>query len=69
MKYKNYIVGITGGAGLIGSYLTELLLQDYSKIVVIDDFSTGLKDNIVHINDKIELRIGDLENLDFVKVL
>ena len=37
---------ITGGAGFIGSHLTESLLADQHKVAVIDDFSTGSPENL-----------------------
>ncbi|OGL68771.1 nucleoside-diphosphate sugar epimerase [Candidatus Uhrbacteria bacterium RIFCSPLOWO2_01_FULL_47_24] len=37
---------ITGGAGFIGSHLSELLLQGGMRITVLDDLSTGRRDNI-----------------------
>ena len=37
---------ITGGAGFIGSHLTERLLGDGRSVVVIDDFSTGRLENL-----------------------
>ena len=39
---------ITGGAGFIGSHLAGKLLAEGHDIVVIDDLSTGKKDNIDH---------------------
>ena len=45
MKISSAI--ITGGAGFIGSHLIDALLNDgCSKILVIDDLSTGKKRNI-----------------------
>ena len=56
MKYKSEVVCVTGGAGLIGSFLLELLLKDYSKVVIADDFSTGIKQNIMNVAKEIEIR-------------
>ena len=44
----SYIL-ITGGAGFIGSHLAERLLADGRRVVVIDDLSTGRKENICHL--------------------
>ena len=40
---------ITGGAGFIGSYLAESLLQDSHTVTSIDDLSTGAIHNIEHL--------------------
>ena len=37
---------ITGGAGFIGSHLSETLLKEGHEITVLDNFSTGRKENI-----------------------
>ena len=37
---------VTGGAGFIGSHLTERLLADGESVVVIDDGSTGSWENL-----------------------
>ena len=37
---------ITGGAGFIGSHLTERLLRDNHEVVAIDNFFTGSRDNV-----------------------
>ena len=40
---------ITGGAGFIGSHLSEALLEDGHAVVSVDDLSTGSMDNIRHL--------------------
>lgn len=52
MKDKKIIV--TGGAGFIGSHIVDRLLNEGAKVVVVDNLSTGRKENIEHIIDKIE---------------
>ena len=47
---------ITGGAGFIGSHLTERLLNTGEKVVVIDDLSTGRIENLPKSNDEFKLR-------------
>ena len=39
-------VAVTGGAGFIGSYLTERLLRDGHKVIVLDNLSTGRLSNL-----------------------
>jgi UDP-glucose 4-epimerase len=40
---------ITGGAGFIGSYLAEKLLEQGDDVMIIDDLSSGSFDNIKHL--------------------
>jgi dTDP-glucose 4,6-dehydratase len=40
---------ITGGAGFLGSHLTDLCLREGHEVVAVDNFITGSPDNISHI--------------------
>jgi len=42
---------ITGGAGFIGSHIAEELFKRGNRVLVIDDLSTGMRDNISHLEE------------------
>lgn len=60
---------ITGGAGFIGSNLTEHFLGKGHEIIVLDNFATGHRHNIEqHLdNPKFQLIEGDIRNIDDCK--
>lgn len=58
---------VTGGAGFIGSNLVEELIKRGESIKVIDNFSTGKKENIKEFMPRIKLVQGDIRNLDTVR--
>ena len=39
---------VTGGAGFLGSFIVDKLIDDRHDVVVIDDLSTGRMENIVY---------------------
>jgi nucleoside-diphosphate-sugar epimerase len=53
---------VTGGAGFIGSNLVEELLKRGHPVRVLDNFSTGKRENLAAFMDDIELVEGDLTN-------
>lgn len=42
---------ITGGAGFIGSHLSERLINEGNEVICLDNYFTGSKSNIVHLMD------------------
>jgi len=58
---------VTGGAGFIGSHIVEELLKRGEKVRVLDNFSTGKRENIAPFLKEIELIEGDIRNPEVVK--
>ncbi len=58
--WKNKKVLVTGGAGFIGSYLTELLVENGAKVTVADSLERGGKVRIEPLLKKIKLSVTDL---------
>jgi UDP-N-acetylglucosamine/UDP-N-acetyl-alpha-D-glucosaminouronate 4-epimerase len=50
---------VTGGAGFIGSHLTEALVKQGHRVRVLDDLSSGKKANLHAVRGDVDLRRGD----------
>lgn len=64
-KIKNSIVLVTGGAGFIGSYVVEELLQlEPKKIIILDNFIRGSEANMKNFrsNPLVEVITGDIRD-------
>ena len=46
INFSNKKILVTGGAGFIGSNLCEALLKKDNKVVCLDNFATGIGENI-----------------------
>lgn len=60
---------ITGGAGFIGSHLADHYVNAGHEVTVLDNFSTGSKTNISHLEGKITVVDGDIRNVDLIDQL
>lgn len=61
---------VTGGAGFIGSYLCDVLVELGANVTCVDDFSTGLTKNINHLLEKSNFRLfnENVSNFDDAKL-
>lgn len=59
---------VTGGAGFIGSNLTEALLERDHSVTVLDNFATGHIENLLPLikkyGSRLKLIVGDIRNID-----
>jgi UDP-glucose 4-epimerase len=60
---------VTGGAGFIGSHITEYLVQRGDDVTVLDNLNTGRKENLAKINDKINFVNGDIRDYKLLEKL
>jgi nucleoside-diphosphate-sugar epimerase len=60
--YKDKKVLVTGGAGFIGSHVTEKLVELGAQVSVLDNLSTGSLDNLINVKNKITFIKGNIEN-------
>ncbi len=54
---------VTGGAGFIGSHTVEELVRRGESVRILDDLSSGFKQNLASVLDKIDFREGDIRDL------
>lgn len=62
---KLYLV--TGGAGFIGSHIVDALVKRGDSVRILDDFSSGRRENIAHNLDRVQLIEGDLTDSEIVR--
>ena len=66
IKLTNKKILVSGGAGFIGSNLCEALINKGNKVVCLDNFSTGKRENIKNLLDEPNFKFieGDIRILD-----
>ena len=62
-------VFITGGAGFIGSHLADHYVNAGHTVTLLDNFSTGSKANIAHLDGKVTTVEGDIRNIELIDQL
>jgi UDP-glucose 4-epimerase len=62
-------VFITGGAGFIGSHLCDALVARGDEVSILDNLSTGSKENVSHLQGKIKVSQGDIRDKGLVESL
>ena len=62
-------VFITGGEGFIGSHLCVALVARGDEVSILDNLSTGSKENISHLQGKIKVSQGDIRDKGLVESL
>jgi UDP-glucose 4-epimerase len=62
-------VFITGGAGFIGSHLADHYVNAGHQVTLLDNFSTGSKSNIAHLDGKVTTTDGDIRNVELIDQL
>ncbi|MBL8764157.1 MAG: GDP-mannose 4,6-dehydratase [Phycisphaerae bacterium] len=60
--WRDRRVLVTGGAGFIGSHLVDLLLARGEHVTVIDDLSTGRRDNLPRVHERLRVIEADLSD-------
>ena len=58
---------ITGGAGFIGSHLADHYVASGDAVTILDNFSTGSKSNIAHLDGEVTTFDGDIRNVELVE--
>ena len=60
---------VTGGAGFIGSHLCERLVKEGHKVLILDNFSLGKKNNLKNIRNKVKIFKRDIRDLKSINIL
>jgi len=58
---------VTGGAGFIGSHIVEELVQRGESVRVLDNLSSGRRENLASVQDKVDFRECDIRDLEAIR--
>ena len=68
-RFEDARILVTGGAGFVGSHLTEKLVQLGAHVLVLDDMSSGIHENLTTVKEQIALQVGSVSDSDLVESL
>jgi len=60
------VICVTGGAGFIGSHVAEALVRDGHQVLILDDLSSGRKENVP---EGAELLVADIRSEDAARLI
>lgn len=58
---------VTGGAGFIGSHIVDELVGRGEQVRVLDNFSTGKRENLAHVSSSVDIVEGDICDRDIAR--
>ncbi len=61
-------VFLTGGAGFIGSWIAEKLVNEGYKVTIYDNFSSGSFENVKHLDGEVDIIEGDILDYQTLKI-
>ena len=59
IRFEDKVILVTGGAGFLGSWICDVLVEQGARVICVDNLSSGLESNISHLLDR--------ENFRFIK--
>ncbi len=60
---------VSGGAGFLGSHLVEQLTSAGAVVTIVDDLSTGHRENLSAVSDAVELKVLDIRQSIWEQIL
>ena len=67
-EIKNQTILVTGGAGFIGSHLSDRLIKDSNRVIVLDNLVTGNIKNIEHLFDNPNFKFIEHNVSEYIKI-
>lgn len=55
-------IAITGGAGFVGTHLAEALVKDGAAVTILDNFQSGVPENLERLDGRVTVMSGDLRD-------